>query len=304
MKVKGYLFAVLSAISYGLIPLFVSPIKTANFSMDVTLAYRFVISALFILALLIYKKEPLSIKRSELLVLVTLGVLFALSSEFLFMAYDYLSAGIASTILFVYPLFVAITMAVFFGEKISKPMAVSLIVTLGGIFILSARNGMFDINYTGLLVALTSAVCYALYIILVNKSKVGASGFKLAFYSMLFSGGFYLVKALLLKESLLLPDTKMLLNITVFGFSTSVISITALVYAIKLIGSTTTSIMGALEPVVAVAISVMLFHEAFTFRLATGIVLILCGVIINILAEQKSQQISSQEILEPQNILT
>ncbi|HEV7379024.1 MAG TPA: EamA family transporter, partial [Dyadobacter sp.] len=184
MRVKGYLFAILSAISYGLIPLFVLPIKTAHFSMDVTLAYRFAISALFILSLLIYRKESLRVKRSDLPVLIALGVLFALSSEFLFMAYDLLSAGIASTILFVYPLFVAITMAVFFGEKISRPMAVSLLVTLGGIFILSARNGMFDINYTGVLVALTSAVCYALYIVLVNKSRVSVSGFKLAFYSM------------------------------------------------------------------------------------------------------------------------
>lgn len=292
MKIKGYLFAALSAVSYGLIPLFVLPVKAAQFSLDVTLTYRFAISALFILALLIYRKESLKVRRSELAILVTLGVLFALSSEFLFSAYDYLSAGIASTILFVYPLFVAITMAAIFGEKISKSMAMSLIVTLGGIFALSAKESYLDINFTGLLIALTSALCYAIYIVLVNKSNVNASGFKLAFYSMLFSAGYYLIKSVILEKSLLLPEPQMLWNITVFGFSTSVISISALVYAIKLIGSTPTSIMGALEPVVAVAISVMLFHEAFTTRLATGIALILCGVIINILSDRKKSSIT------------
>jgi drug/metabolite transporter (DMT)-like permease len=53
--------------------------------------------------------------------------------------------------------------------------------------------------------------------------------------------------------------------------------------AIKNIGSTPSAIMGALEPVTAVVISVSLFHEVFTLRLAIGIVLILSAVILVIL---------------------
>lgn len=287
MKTKGYFFAILSAVTYGLIPLFILPIKAMHFSLDVTLFYRFTISALFILAILLYRKENLKINRSEFFLFLLLGILFALSSEFLFLAYDYLSAGIASTILFVYPAIVALIMAFFFKEKITRMTALSLFITLAGIYLLSTKQSALDINFAGLAIALLSALCYALYIVKVNKSEIKASGYKITFYSLVFSASYYLAKALWFQQPLLLPNAKLLVDIALFGLLTSVISITALVYAIKQIGSTPTSIMGALEPVVAVAISVLFFHENFTFRLSMGISLILTGVVFNILADSK-----------------
>ena len=53
-----------------------------------------------------------------------------------------------------------------------------------------------------------------------------------------------------------------------------------MVYAAKYVGSTTTAILGALEPLTAVMIGIMVFHEAFGFRLALGIGLILAGVVL------------------------
>ena len=64
----------------------------------------------------------------------------------------------------------------------------------------------------------------------------------------------------------------------------------ALVYAIKSIGSTPTSILGALEPVMAVAVSVVLFHEILTSSLMIGIALILTGVMINIISESVKEK--------------
>ncbi|MDJ1482640.1 DMT family transporter [Cytophagaceae bacterium YF14B1] len=282
MKAKGYVCAIVSAITYGLIPLFILPIKQIHFSLNVALFYRFSISALFLLILLKYTKESLRINRSELMTFVVLGGLFAMSSDFLFLAYDYLSAGIASTILFVYPVIVALIMAIFFKERITLVTAISLIITLAGVYILSTKGSAFDINFTGLSIALSSALCYSLYIVKVNKSKVRASGVKTTFFSLLFSAMYYLLKSLLWKESLLLPNVNLLLDITIFGLLTSVISITTLVYAIRYIGSTPTAILGALEPVVAVLISVLLFHELLTLQLIIGIICILAGVLISI----------------------
>lgn len=287
MKTKGYFFAVVSAATYGLIPLFILPVKLEKFSIDVTLFYRFLIAAAFVLGILIYKKEQIKINKIEFSLFSLLGILFALSSEFLFLAYDYLSAGIASTILFVYPVLVALIMAFFYGEKIGRLTMISLCVVLTGIYILSIKQNALDINYTGLFIALLSALCYAVYIVKINTTKIKASGFKITFYSLLFSSSYYLVKALALKQSLVLPSSKMLLNITLFAFITSVISILSLVFAIKKIGSTSASIMGALEPVVAVGISVVLFSEHLTWKLSIGIVFILLGVVINIIADSR-----------------
>ena len=287
MKARGYLFATIAAITYGLIPLFILPIKASHFSMNVTLFYRFFVSALLLLILLFFRKENLSISGKEFGVYATLGVLFALSSDFLFQAYDYLSAGIASCILFVYPVIVALMMSIFFGEKISRMTALSLIISLFGIYLLSTRDSFFMINYKGLFIAVMSALCYAAYIVIVNKARLKGSGIKATFYSLLFSSIFYFLKSIFLGESLALPNLKLLFDITLFGLITSVISITTLIYAIKIIGSTPTSILGALEPVVAVVVSVLFFNEKITTIIILGIFLIIAGVLINIICDNK-----------------
>lgn len=291
MKATGYFLAVISAVTYGLIPLFILPVKAQGLSLDVTLFYRFGISALLLLALLLYKKESLKVSFRSLLLLAALGLLFALSSEFLFLAYDYLSAGIASTILFVYPVIVVLIMVFFFKERITPLTWISLLIALSGIGLLSIKGSIAEISLAGLLTALFSALCYALYIVIVNKSNTGVSGIKLAFYSILFSSFYYLLKSLWNKESLLLPDSGWLIHIALFGLLTSVISITTLVYAIRYIGSTPVSIMGAMEPVVAVFISSAFFGEPLTTQLLTGMVLILAGVILNIVADHSQQKV-------------
>lgn len=289
MKARGYILAAVSAVTYGLIPLFILPIKEIQFSLNVTLFYRFLIASLCIGALLLYRKENLKPSKKEIQVFLSLGVLFALSSDFLFLAYDHLSAGIASTILFVYPVIVALIMAIFYHEKITKITAIALFITLIGVYFLSTRNSAFDINFIGVLIALTSALSYAIYIVRVNKAKISASGMKTTFYSILFSATYYLVKSIVLKQSLVLPNYTILAEIAVFALITSVISITTLVYAIKYIGSIPTAIMGALEPVVAVAISVTLFNEALTLNLVVGIILILAGVMIDMVFRKSSE---------------
>ncbi|MFB9120217.1 DMT family transporter [Bergeyella porcorum] len=289
MKKKGYFFAIVSAVSYGLIPAFIIPVKEAGFSLDKTLFYRFFISAMFLLVYLIRKKESLRVTPKDFLIMIILGLFYALSSEFLFLGYDYLSPGIASTILFVYPVIVALVMMVFFKETISKATVLSLILTILGVFVLSLKDATFSINFIGLSIALLSALFYALYIIIINKANVSFSGMKITFYSLLFSSLYYFIKVLWSQDGLAI-DLYTLGNFTLFAFITTVVSISTLVYAIQMIGSTPTSIMGALEPVVAVLVSVLFFQEQFTIGLFLGVMFIVIGVILNIISESKKQK--------------
>lgn len=286
-KLKGYSLAVISAASYGLIPLFILPMKQINFSMDLTLFYRFLIAGIFVLAIVLIKKESLKLNGQEFFTMAFLGLFYGLSSDLLFLGYDYLTPGIASTILFVYPVIVAIILILFFKEKIKKRTLLSLLITFSGIFLLSVKDSSFTIEFLGLAVTLGSALFYALYIITVNKSKIKVSGWKLTCFSMLFTSIYYLIKLFFKQESLSLPEADIFLHFVLFALITTVISTTALVYAIKLIGSTPTAIMGAFEPVVAVLISVLLFQEIVTNQLIWGVLLILMGVILNILSDQK-----------------
>ena len=294
---KGYLFALVSALTYGMIPLFMIPLKKLDFfSVDTALFYRFLIAAILILGYLVfYQKESVKINLKEGIIFSILGLFYALSAEFLFIAYDFLSPGIASTIFFIYPIMVALILGIFFKEKITLATTISLIVVVVGVAVLSIKpknnddKDNFGINsiYIGLFVSLLGALMYALYMIIVNKTKIKASGVKVSFYSMVFASLFFLVKTLVLGNSVAIPSLEIGTHLTLFALITTALSVVSLVYAIKFIGSTPTAIMGAVEPVVAVMISVGLFDETLTFSLIAGVIIIISGVLIDVVFNKK-----------------
>ena len=281
--VKGYLCAFISAFTYGLIPLFMIPIKKEeSFSVDATLFYRFLIASGAIVFFLFYQKERLRISFREGLIMSLLGLLYALSAEFLFLAYDYLSPGIASTIFFSYPIIVALVLILFYKEKLTLPTLLSLLLVVAGVGVLSIKKGE-ALNYIGLGISLLGALVYALYILIVNKVRIESSVVKISFYSMLFSSLYFLVKSLLLRESITISSWALAGDLTLFAIITTSLSLVTLVYAVRYIGSTPTAIMGAFEPIVAVLISVGLFGEQLTPSLVIGGMVIIIGVLIDIL---------------------
>lgn len=290
MKFKGYIFAIISAVSFGLIPMFIIPFKQMNFPLDATLFYRFLTAALMILCILFFLGEKIRFPIKDLFAYLLLGFFYALGSDLLFIAYDYLTPGIASTIFFIYPIFVALSMSMFFNEKLSKLTLISLFITLGGVYILSIKGAGFDINLPGMLIGTGAALSYCIYILLVNQIKLGGSGWKTTFYSMLFASVYFLVKIIFGNEPIEIPKTSLLFDFAIFAFVTTVISVSTLVYAIKLIGSTPTSILGALEPIVAVLVSILMFGEAFTKNLFWGVILILTGVTLSIIGESRKRK--------------
>lgn len=294
-RIKGYILAAVSAISYGMIPYFVIPVKRSELSLNTALFYRFSIAALCLAAIMIFKKISFKAKSRDIVVFLLLGLFYGGGSDLLFVGYDYLTPGIASTAFFIYPVFVAIIMSVFFKEKIKRLTVISLIVVLVGVYVLSAAGEGFSIHFFGLFVALSSALLYALYIITVNKGELKGSGWWITFYVLVATAAYYFVKVLVRKDSVSIPDTSTLYHFIAFALVTTVISVTCLTYAINLIGSTPTSILGALEPIVAVGISVYLFGENMNERLIIGVILIIAGVILNIVADSKKVFVEEPE---------
>lgn len=257
--------------------------------MDVTLAYRFLIAAFMALLILIFKGENLKIKKKEAWLLFSLGMDYALSNELLFLGYDLTTPAIASTLLFIYPIIVALIALFIFREKLRNLTYIALCVSLTGVYLLTMGDSAFSINVPGLVAALGAALFYALFIVTVNRGNFDISAWKISFYSLFFASLYYLVKAFIRSESLLLPDSKTFLNFAVFALITTVISNVGLIYAAKRIGATPTAIMGALEPVTAVLVSVLLFSEPATWKLILGMLLIISGVIFNILGGRRKR---------------
>lgn len=154
-KTKGLVIGACGASSYGTNPLFALPLFAAGISVNSVLFYRYSVAlVLFFLWQTFVKKHSLKISKKQALFLFPLGIIFAVSSLTLFMSYTYIDAGIASTILFIYPVLVAVIMAAFFGEKISKRTVIAIILTSVGISLFYKGGNGQPLNLKGVALAI------------------------------------------------------------------------------------------------------------------------------------------------------
>lgn len=281
-KLKGTICGIVAAVSYGTNPLGALFLYGEGINAHSVLFYRFLLAGIVLAVLMGVRRESFGVTKRELSILCMLGVLFAISSLSLFISFHYMDAGVASTLLFVYPVMVAVMMAVFFREKVSLVTVFSILLALSGIGLLYQGDGGGTLSTAGVLLVMLSSLSYALYIIVVNKSSLTMSSVKLTFYVLLFC--VLTVGAHSLLDSA--DHVQWLTTPAMWGFALmlalvpTVISLIMMVMAVHLIGSTPTAIMGALEPLTAVIIGVAVFGELFTMRLAVGIVMILAAVIL------------------------
>ena len=288
---KGTIAGLVAAICYGLIPLFTIPIKNgeaANHLSDCSIMfYRFALATLIIAVLMLITRRSFKITRGELVTLTYLAFLSDGSALFLIDGYNYLSSGVATTIHFMYPVVTTIMMMVFYNEarKVSTLLAVLLAVV--GVGVLSCQsNGQTSLH--GVVIALISACCYAFYLIRVNRSRVrNMDGMKLTFYVMGIGALIFGAEALRQDEFQLITTGVQASHLLLLGIVCTVVTNLCLVMAVQRIGSTMTAVLGALEPLTAVALGCLLMGEDITLNVVLGICLIIPSVIIIIFTRAK-----------------
>ena len=282
---KGLFCGILTSSTFGMIPLFTLPIIAQGMSFPSILFYRFFLAAIMLGLVLFLGRKSLIVTPQELFALAWLSLLYTGSALFLFWGYDYLPSGVATTIIFLYPVFVAVIMALFFGEKPSFFTYTAILMALVGVALLSGVGSAEGVQVKGVLIEIMSALSYGLYIVGVNQSCVKHMGaLKLTFYIFLFDTVTFLLFAVWKGGLQPVPDGMGQLNLLLLALVPTVLSNLSLVYAIKNIGSTFASVVGAFEPVTAMAIGVFVFAEPFTRALGWGLALIIFAVSLIILA--------------------
>lgn len=285
-NMKGFAYGIATSATFGLIPLFTLPIMARGMQFDSILFYRFLFASLVLTVLMIYKKESFRVDRRDIPVLVLLGVFYTISAMFLFWGYSFMSAGIATTLHFTYPVFVTLIMILVFREKTSWITLLAIVMAICGVARLSINEGEMKLSLLGVIIVLLSAVGYALYITTVNKSRVHAMvGRKLTFYVFIVSTLLFAIKASTNEGIQPIPDAFSLMNLVLLAIVPTVISNITLIQAVHNIGGTLTAVLGATEPVTAVCVGVLIFNEPFTSNLALGILLIIIAVTMIILSK-------------------
>ena len=293
----GILCGILAAVCYGTNPLGALKLYGEGMNTGSVLFYRFGIAWVIIALVMLIRSLPMRGSARESLrvtprqfgILSLLGILFTISSLTLYLSFRLMDAGVASTILFTYPVMTAVIMALFFHERINAASVAAIILSFIGVALLYWGDGTATLPIGGVILVLLSALSYALYIIVVNRSNLPMSSFKINFYVLIYCSMGMVAFAALSHQPLTLPQ----------GFTSwfyvgwlaivpAILALVLLVYAAKYIGSTTTAILGALEPLTAVLIGILIFGENFTATLAIGILLILGAVALIVLKPNKN----------------
>ena len=275
----GYILGSIAAATYGMNPLFALPLYKTGMDPDSVLFFRYLFAIPLLGIMIKARGRTFKIQRKETFPLIIMGLLVALSSLTLFQSYNYMAAGIASTLLFVYPIMVALIMAFAFKEKLALQTIVCMLLALGGIGLLYKSEDGSTLSLIGTLLVFASALSYAIYIVGINQTTLkNVATLKVTFYVLLF--GLSLFAARLLYSGVLnTPDQWYLWgNLLALAVFPTAISFLCTTSAIQYIGSTPTAILGALEPVTAIIFGITVFGESLTVKESIGLEMIIVAV--------------------------
>ncbi|MDE5919848.1 MAG: DMT family transporter [Duncaniella sp.] len=283
---KGYILGAVAAVSYGTNPLFAVPLYRHGLNTGSVLFYRYAFAVVILGIVMLYKGHSFRLSGRRLPLMVAEGVLFALSSVFLFDAYRYMDVGIASTLLFVEPVFIALILRMFYRQKISLVSAISIFVCAGGVVLLSNPGTGAYVTLTGVVLVMLASLAYAIYMIFINKTSLQRlQGTTITFYSLLF--GIIVFAFRLNGFTDLQPVPFEPLGVAcVVGVAVvpTIVSLLTVAVSIQIIGPVSVSILGALEPLTGVFFGVLLFGEHLTVKASAGIILIVTSVLIIVCA--------------------
>ena len=288
----GYIAGITAGVSYGMNPLFGKALMESGVPVMVMLFFRYGFAAIFSAVLMLIRKESFKVGKREISLLILLGLLFAGSSITLFTSYAYIPSGLATTLVYLYPVFVALIM-VFLRIYPSWQTWLSILVTFAGILLLSAQSDNAEIRLAGILLAIGAALCYSFYLVIVNRSKriKKVSEQTLTLYSLITGAVLFAVilafQGEYILEGLDTPaDWGILMGLAIVP---TMIATLTLAISSRYIGPTKTAILGVFEPLTAILIGTLFFSEPLTFKMALGIAICVAAVVFMILKPGKKK---------------
>lgn len=286
----GYPAGIITGITYGLNPLFAKPLMNAGASTEAILFFRYGIAVILLGAYLLLKKENFRITLKQAGVLFSLGLLYTASSTFLFEAYKYIASGLATTLVFLFPAMVAIIM-VFLKVVPSWPVWLSIAATFAGVMIMTGGAGTEKVNPLGVWFSIASAFVYALFIVIINKSKVISSipNSLLTFYALLTGTFFFIGRCLFSGADLMagIDGGMAWCNLIGLAVLPTIVSTASLAVATRNIGATKASVLGVFEPITAILVGTVVFGEALTPNIIAGILISIVAVTFMIMLTKR-----------------
>ena len=277
-QLYGFLFVIAAAIIYGFMPLMAKFIYAGGCTSESLVLYRGILS-LPIVYFLMKKNTQVDIDKktvNHLFILTLIGVCG--TQVLLFMSYNYVSIGLATTLHYSYPIFVLLGCAIFFKEKLSRLKIFCVALSTAGIVCFYTPGG--NVSTAGLLIAFVSGITFAFYIVFLEKTALkDMPPFQLCFYVSLFTG--FIMLAYTIPTGTLRYDFEPKTWLLMLFFSIIINGGATVLFqqGVKHIGSQKSAILCTLEPLTSIILGILIFNDVLTFKASVGIVFILIAVV-------------------------
>ena len=286
----GYPAGIITGITYGLNPLFGVPLMKNGMPVESILFFRYAIAVLILGVVLLSDRQNFKVSWKQFGILLVLGVLYTASSTFLFKSYNYIPSGLATTLVFLFPVLVAVIM-VFLRVVPSWQVWVAIVATFIGVIIMTQSDSTREIDTVGVLLSLGSALSYAFFVVIINRNKAisNISNSLLTFYVLLVGAIFFLSRVVATGGNLTVGiETKVdCLNLVGLAVLPTIVSTATLAVAPRNIGATKASVLGVFEPITAILVGTLVFGEALTNNIIVGILIAMFAVTFMIISTKR-----------------
>ena len=296
-KFKGFLYGIVASSTFGLLPLFTLPVMAEGLTTFSILSYRMLFASILVAVLMLIGRVSFATNLKELRWFAVLGFLYYGSAALLFQAYGGMASGLATTLHFMYPVSVTIIMALVYKQRPSVVTICAIILSLVGVALLCLRESSTGVSsLLSVFLVLLSGVCYAVYLVLVSTVRCinQQNSQKLTFYVLMFSGAFFMLSTLQGGGLQIIPSASAGINLLLMATLPTLLSNLALVRSVKNIGSTLTSVFGAMEPLTAIIVGILVFDESLRGLMIVGIILILLSVSLIVLSPLLDKRIAER----------
>lgn len=296
-KFKGFLYGIVASSTFGLLPLFTLPVMGEGLTTFSILSYRMLFASILVAVLMLIGRVSFATNLKELRWFAVLGFLYYGSAALLFQAYGGMASGLATTLHFMYPVSVTVIMALVYKQRPSVVTICAIILSLVGVALLCLRESSTGVSsLLSVFLVLLSGVCYAVYLVLVSTVRRinQQNSQKLTFYVLMFSGAFFMLSTLQGGGLQIIPSASAGINLLLMATLPTLLSNLALVRSVKNIGSTLTSVLGAMEPLTAIIVGILVFDESLRGLMIVGIILILVSVSLIVLSPLLDKRIADR----------
>jgi len=288
-KYKGYIFSIISAIIFGLMPIMAKYLYSIGGNSISLVFYRTFLSLPVLYLISKHNNiDSMKINKNEFKKILIIVIGYTLTPLLLYSSYHYISSGVSTTIHFCYPIIILISSTYIYKSKVSKIDVFCVILCTVGILLITNFKEVNSI--VGILLAFFSGIAYAFYALYLDKSGLNEMNtYKLCFYIALFSSIIVFIYAILKGEFIMLLSTKGWILSFIFSIFVSVFAVIFFQIGVKLIGAQKASLLSTFEPLTSIIVGIVFLNESLNLLKVVSIMLILISTII-IINEKSCKQ--------------